>query len=97
MNFRHRRKLWQKYCVWKGIDDSNVELILQAYHNDGSGKAPRYYQRIAINRTVEAISKGATRALIHYGHRHWKDLHRISNYVESLEGEAEKENTLFSS
>lgn len=62
--FPSPEELWQKYCKWKNIDDSNVELILQAYHSDGTSKEPRYYQRIAINRTVEAISKGANRALL---------------------------------
>ena len=29
-----------------------------------SGKTPRYYQRIAINRTIEAIAKGQKRILL---------------------------------
>lgn len=62
--FPSPEELWEKYCKWKGIDDSNVELILQAYHNDGSGKEPRYYQRVAINRTIETISKGENRVLL---------------------------------
>jgi type I site-specific restriction endonuclease len=34
------------------------------YHDDGSGKEPRYYQRNAINATVEAIAKGQNRILL---------------------------------
>src|SRR5262244_843091 len=32
--------------------------------NDGSGKEPRYYQRNAIDATVEAIAKGQNRILL---------------------------------
>ena len=28
------------------------------YFSDGTGRSPRYYQQIAINRTVEAIARG---------------------------------------
>ena len=34
------------------------------YHDDGSGKQPRYYQRIAIQRTIEAIAHGQRRVLL---------------------------------
>ena len=34
------------------------------YFFDGSGRAPRYYQQIAINRTVEAIARGENRVLL---------------------------------
>jgi len=53
------------YLKWKGIEDPTAEkLIEQAYHSDGSGKEPRYYQRVAINRTLEAIAKGQDRVLL---------------------------------
>lgn len=57
--------LWEKYCQWKGLEQPDLETIYtQDYYSDGSGKAPRYYQCIAINRTVEAIAKGEKRILI---------------------------------
>jgi type I restriction enzyme R subunit len=34
------------------------------YFDDGSGKAPRYYQSIAINAAVEAIARGQNRVLL---------------------------------
>src|SRR5262249_55412461 len=40
------------------------ELILQSYFDDGRGREPRYYQRIAINKTIEAIAHGNPRALL---------------------------------
>ena len=57
-------ELWQRYRVWKGLDTEETGVVVQDYFNDGSGKEPRYYQRIAINRTVEAIAKGQDRILL---------------------------------
>jgi type I restriction enzyme, R subunit len=56
--------LWQRYCKEKGIDDSNKDIVTQDYYFDTSGKAPRYYQHNAINRTIEAIAKGRNRILL---------------------------------
>ena len=39
-------------------------VATQDYYDDGSGKAPRYYQLVAINRTVEAIARGENRILL---------------------------------
>jgi type I restriction enzyme, R subunit len=54
--------VWQRYKKKHGIKDE--ELVLQPYHDDGSGKEPRYYQIDAINRTIEAVSKGQKRILL---------------------------------
>ncbi|MGE4545691.1 MAG: EcoAI/FtnUII family type I restriction enzme subunit R [Pedobacter sp.] len=56
--------LWQRYKAWKGIDEAPEEVLTQPYHSDGSGKEPRYYQRIAINRTIEAIAREQDRILL---------------------------------
>ena len=56
--------LWQRYQVWKGLTETPQEGVTQEYYSDGSGKAPRYYQGIAINRVVEAIAKGQDRILL---------------------------------
>jgi len=56
--------LWQRYRIFKGIDDKINAVVNQEYHDDGSGKTPRYYQQIAINRTIEAIAKGENRILL---------------------------------
>lgn len=39
-------------------------MVSQDYYFDASGRRPRYYQQIAINRTVEAIARGQNRALL---------------------------------
>jgi type I restriction enzyme R subunit len=57
--------LWEKYKNFKGINTKETEkIIVQDYFFDGSGRRPRYYQQIAINRTVEAIAKGQNRVLL---------------------------------
>ncbi|AKB57082.1 EcoAI/FtnUII family type I restriction enzme subunit R [Methanosarcina barkeri] len=55
--------LWQKYCEWKGLDEGRQKIVTQNYFIDHR-KSLRYYQRIAINRTVEAIAKGQNRILL---------------------------------
>jgi type I restriction enzyme R subunit len=57
-------ELWRRYCAWKGLDHAAEEVVLQPYHDDGSGKEPRYYQSNAINATLEAIAKGQDRVLL---------------------------------
>jgi type I restriction enzyme R subunit len=57
--------LWEKYKRYKGIETAEEERIVeQEYYDDGTGRKPRYYQQIAINRTIEAIAKGQNRILL---------------------------------
>ncbi|WP_146066884.1 EcoAI/FtnUII family type I restriction enzme subunit R, partial [Candidatus Venteria ishoeyi] len=64
-NFPSPEELWQRYKKHKGIKTPEAEqIITQDYFFDGSGRSPRYYQQIAINRTVEAITKGQSRILL---------------------------------
>jgi type I restriction enzyme, R subunit len=56
--------LWSAYRAWKGLTPDLEEVVAEDYHDDGGGKEPRYYQRIAINRAVEAIAKGQDRILL---------------------------------
>ncbi|EXI70710.1 MAG: type I restriction enzyme EcoKI subunit R [Candidatus Accumulibacter appositus] len=57
--------LWPLYQHWKGLAESAaVKLVEQAFYADGSGKEPRYYQRVAINRAIEAVAKGQQRVLL---------------------------------
>jgi type I restriction enzyme R subunit len=57
--------LWPLYQQWKGLAAPEaVKLIEQPFHTDGGGREPRYYQRVAINRAVEAIAKGQPRVLL---------------------------------
>ena len=63
-SFPSPEELWAKYRAWKGLAPEDEGLVLHSYHDDGQGKEPRYYQRIAINKTVEAIAKGQNRVLL---------------------------------
>jgi type I restriction enzyme R subunit len=56
--------LWARYAKWKGLEGEAEQIVLQDYFDDGSGKAPRYYQVNAINATIEAIAKGRDRILL---------------------------------
>ncbi len=62
--FPSPEQLYAIYKQWRGIDQNSEQLALSDYHSDGSGKEPRYYQRIAINRTIEAIARGQKRILL---------------------------------
>lgn len=63
--FPSPKELWEKYKKYKGIETGEVEEIAkQDYFQDNSGKTPRYYQQIAINRTIEAVAKGQNRILL---------------------------------
>lgn len=56
--------LWDKLCRWKDYQPDQQALLGQDYYDDGSGKAPRYYQMQAINKTIEAIAQGKNRVLL---------------------------------
>jgi len=57
--------LWEKYKKYKGIETAEVEEIAkQDYFQDSSGRNPRYYQQIAVNRTIEAVAKGQDRIIL---------------------------------
>jgi type I restriction enzyme R subunit len=79
--------LWPLYQQWKGLTDPNaVKLVEQPYYSDGSGRAPRYYQRVAINRAIEAIAKGQQRALLVMATGTGKNLHGLSDHLAFMEG-----------
>ena len=58
-------ELWECYKKYNGLVTKEAEeTSLSSYFFDSNGRAPRYYQRIAINRTVEAIAKDQNRILL---------------------------------
>ena len=59
------------YCRYKnganngeGLSEIQEKMIQQPYYSSQKTYPPRYYQRIAINRTVDAISRGKDRLLL---------------------------------
>jgi type I restriction enzyme R subunit len=57
-------ELWKRYREWKGLADDAERVARQPYYDDPNGKEPRYYQRIAVQRTIEAIAAGQRRVLL---------------------------------
>ncbi len=57
-------ELWARLCTAKGWDEDGQSLMSQAYFEDASGKAPRYFQSVAINRALEAVARGQDRLLL---------------------------------
>lgn len=57
-------ELYEKYKLRKGIEEQHEKIITHPYYDDGSGKSPRYYQEIAINRTLEAVANKQDRILL---------------------------------
>ena len=64
MPFRRRPIFGARYRAWKGLTPEAEQIVLQDYFDDGSGKAPRYYQVNAVNAAIEAIAKGRDRILL---------------------------------
>lgn len=48
----------------EGLSEAEKKVIEQPYYTSQNTYEPRYYQRNAINRTVEAIAKGQDRVLL---------------------------------
>jgi type I restriction enzyme R subunit len=56
-------ELWQRLQQSQAITPDSFQRILSPYYHH-SGKSPRYYQEIAINRVVKAIIQGRKRVLL---------------------------------
>lgn len=57
-------QLKERLYKFKGYTPKQLEVIDEPYYWDPYTNVPRYYQRIAINRTIEAIAKGENRCLL---------------------------------
>ncbi len=62
--FPSPEELWQRYLGEENITPEQEKLITEPYYFQIGDKTPRYYQRVAINRTIEAIAKGQDRILL---------------------------------
>ena len=56
-------ELWERLATSQGLDEGKKTRLLTPF-NHLSGKSPRYYQEIAINRAVQAILQGKKRILL---------------------------------
>lgn len=57
-------ELIARYHATKGLSDQEKQIIGQPYYTSQTTYAPRYYQRNAVNRSVDAIAKGHQRLLL---------------------------------
>lgn len=66
--FPTEQELYQRYKGkannGESLTDEQEKIIQQPYYSSQTTYTPRYYQRIAINRTVDAISRGKERLLL---------------------------------
>lgn len=62
--FPNPNELWKRYTKFRGISETQEALVTQPYHDDGSGREPRYYQSEAINRVMEKVAQGQKRLLL---------------------------------
>ena len=57
-------ELWARYCEWKGLDEAGAKLATSTPFVDPEGKELRYFQRVAVQRALEAIARGQRRLLL---------------------------------
>ncbi len=62
--FPSEAELIARYKGESGMSPAQETVVNQPYYSSQTTYPPRYYQRIAINRTVDAIAKGQDRLLL---------------------------------
>ncbi len=63
--FPSPQQLWERVKQNGAINDEQEKIILSPYYYDPSKpRTPRYYQQIAIDRTIEAVAKDQKRILL---------------------------------
>ena len=63
-HFPTPEELYERYKIAKGITEKVESIIAEDYFQEIEGKTPRYFQRVAINRAVEAVAKAQNRILL---------------------------------
>jgi len=61
--FPSQQELWQRLAQDSNLTDRQQEQLLEGF-NLQSGRFPRYYQDVAINRVAEAVIAGKSRILL---------------------------------
>ncbi|MSM38682.1 MAG: DEAD/DEAH box helicase [Geobacter sp.] len=62
-SFPNPDELWQRLQIAQAVTPEAAKSLLSPYYHH-SGKSPRYYQEIAINRAVQSILQGKKRILL---------------------------------
>lgn len=63
-DFPTEQELVERYKLETGLTAEQEKILNQPYYTSQNTYPPRYYQRIAINRTVDAIARGQQRLLL---------------------------------
>ena len=63
-DFPSPQELRTKFNAFKAYTPEQLTYLDQDYYDDGSDKTPRYYQLQAVNKSLEAISRGEKRILL---------------------------------
>ncbi len=63
-DFPGPNELWERYVSETHLETDEERVYTYPYYVTPSGKTPRYYQRIIINRTTRAVLDGKKRILI---------------------------------
>lgn len=88
--------LWYRYKVGKNITENEEKIINEPYYYAQGINKPRYYQRIAINRTCEAIARNQKRILLVMATGTRKNIYCIPNYSQVKKIRIKKKNIIFS-
>ena len=62
--FPSEAELVERFIRGKGITPELEKVASQPYYVDQKTHSPRYYQRVAVNRTLDAIAQGQERILL---------------------------------
>ncbi|MCQ2231096.1 MAG: DEAD/DEAH box helicase family protein [Paludibacteraceae bacterium] len=62
--FPTEKELYDRYLAHKQYTPEEQKIVETPFYYDAYSHEPRYYQRIAIDRTIEAIAKGQQRVLV---------------------------------
>ncbi len=62
--FPSAQELMDRYQKEKKLTEAELTIMEQPYYSGMGANTPRYYQRIAINRTLDAIALGQSRILL---------------------------------
>jgi type I restriction enzyme R subunit len=62
--FPTQAELTERILKERNVSEAERRIMSEPYYFDQHSHEPRYYQRIAINRTVEAIARGQNRILL---------------------------------
>ena len=62
-SFPSQKILWERFCTNQNYTSEQIEIVEKPYYNDADGREPRYYQRIVIDRVVDAFARGQKRMM----------------------------------